>query len=191
MDTVSPQPQPQPIPETPIDLKALSQEACEIIGTMLPLLSFQATLAASIDNHTVRIRLECEDAGRIIGRKGTVIHEIQFLLNRILQRRHKAVPRIFLDVNGVREQESEVPRQEQPPAPQDKAVEELIARTQSAAEKVRRWGDPLEIGLFNAADRETIQNFFARDRELEAVSLDPQIDPVKPQRIQLRIKQKP
>lgn len=178
------------VTEPPIDLNDISREACEIVGTMLPLLSFKATLTAAIDDNTVRIRMDCEDAGRIIGRKGAVIHEIQFLLNRILQRRHKTVPRIFLDVNGARELETEPAPPESAP-PQEQVVSELISRARAVAEKVRRWGDPMEVGLFNAVDRESIQNFFARDPELEAVSLDPQADPARPQRLQLRVKQKP
>src|SRR4051812_28855969 len=85
-----------------ISLELLAEQAKEVLGTMLPLLSFEAKLTANIEPNGVRIRMECEDAGRLIGRRGATVNEIQFLLNRILQRRHKAIPRIFLDVDGFK-----------------------------------------------------------------------------------------
>ena len=88
----------------PMDLNSLAQEAQEILCSMLPLLSFEAKLTPFIENNSIRIQVECKDAGRLIGRKGSTVNEIQFLLNRILQRRYKSLSRIFLDV-GSGEQE--------------------------------------------------------------------------------------
>src|SRR4051812_32741540 len=70
-------------PEAPsITLEQLVEQAKEVLGTMLPLLSFEAKLAVTIEPNSVRIRMECEDAGRLIGRRGATVNEIQFLLNR-------------------------------------------------------------------------------------------------------------
>ncbi len=138
----------------------LAQEAEEILKSMLPLLSFEAKLITSIETNNVRIQMECEDAGRLIGRKGSTVNEIQFLLNRILQRRHKTIPRIFLDVNGSREKEKAAT-----------VNEELIARVQALADKVRRWGEPVELGAMNAEDRKIIEELFAEDQEMEVAKL--------------------
>jgi spoIIIJ-associated protein len=110
---VSPVPTPTPAagsPDAPaetaaptIDIPSLANEACTVLQEMLALLSFQAQMNPAIESGTVRIHLQSEDAGRLIGRKGSTVNEIQFLLNRILQRRHKSIPRIFLDVDGQRE----------------------------------------------------------------------------------------
>ncbi len=167
--------------DTPLDLNALSQEAKEILGSMLPLLSFEAKLTSSVENESVRIRVECENAARLIGRRGATVNEIQFLLNRILQRRHKLVPRIFLDVDG--------PKEAQAIANQI-VNEKIVEQAQALAERVRRWGEPLELGPIHAVDRKAIQEIFAKDRELEVTALDPNMDPSKPQRVQIRVKQK-
>jgi len=165
-------------PEAPLDLNAMAQESQILLGDMLRLLSFDAQLTAQVEKDIVRIRMQCEDAGRLIGRRGSTVNEIQFLLNRILQRRHKVVPRIFLDVDGPKEIQ-------QPDAEPDP---EIVTRIQAQADKVRRWGDPVEIGPIHAADRQVLVDFFAKDRELEIVSLEPDADPSKTQKLQLRLR---
>ena len=159
----------------PMDLNSLAQEAQEILCSMLPLLSFEAKLTPFIENNSIRIQVECKDAGRLIGRKGSTVNEIQFLLNRILQRRYKSLSRIFLDV-GSGEQEV--------------FDSEILTQAQSSADQVRRWGNPVEWGSLNPADRKAVQEMFAKDREIEVVNLEPNTDPAKPHRIQLQGKQK-
>src|ERR1044072_7849982 len=129
-DSSAPENQPA---EAPVDMNAIAQESQTLLADMLRLLSFDAQLTAQIEKENVRIRMQCEEAGRLIGRRGATVNEIQFLLNRILQRRHKIVPRIFLDVDGPKEA---------PPEPDP----EIVSRVQAQADKVRRWGDPVDLG---------------------------------------------
>ncbi len=165
-------------PDTsPPDLNALAQEAQEILRSILPLLSFEARLTSSTEGGGVRIKMECEDAGRLIGRRGSTVNEIQFLLNRILQRRHKTVPRILLDVDGSRESD-------------EKADEHLITRIQGVTDQVRRWGEATELGPMNAHDRKAVQDMFANDQELEVVSLEPGEDSAGAQKMRLQLKKK-
>ena len=105
---------PIPPPPTPVDPEAVKKEAEETLGTMLTMLQFQATMSSSLEKDVIRIRLKSEEAGRLIGRRGSTINEIQFLLNRILQRRHKVVPRVYLDVDSPIEP---VTQKEETPAP--------------------------------------------------------------------------
>lgn len=167
-------------PSEPMDMNALSKEAEEILNTMLPLLSFEAKLTTTLEKTTVRIRMQCEDAGRLIGRRGSTVNEIQFLLNRILQRRHKSVPRIFLDVDGPREAQPVIPETADP---------EIVAKAEEAASQVRRWGDPMELGSIDAANRKVIQDMFAKDKELEVI-VSEKGDPSGPQKVRIQIKQK-
>lgn len=167
-------------PSEPMDMTALSKEAEEILATMLPLLSFEAKLITVLEKTTVRIRMQCEDAGRLIGRRGSTVNEIQFLLNRILQRRHKSVPRIFLDVDGPREVKPEIPAEADP---------EIITKAQSAADQVRRWGDAVELGLIDAVNRKAIQDMYAKDRELEVI-VNEKGDSTAPQKVRIQLKQK-
>jgi spoIIIJ-associated protein len=167
-------------PSEPMDMNALSKEAEEILGTMLPLLSFEAKLTTTLEKSTVRIRMQCEDAGRLIGRRGSTVNEIQFLLNRILQRRHKSVPRIFLDVDGPREVKPEIPAEADP---------ETITKAQTAVDQVRRWGDPVELGSIDALNRKAIQDMYAKDKELEVI-VSEKGDLSGPQKVRIQLKQK-
>jgi len=159
------------------DLNVLAQEAQEILRSMLPLLSFEAKLTSSTEGGGVRIKMECEDAGRLIGRRGSTVNEIQFLLNRILQRRHKTVPRIFLDADGPHESN-------------EKVDEHLITRIQGVTDQVRRWGESAELGPMNAHDRKAVQDMFANDQEIEVVSLESREDSTGAQKMRLQLKKK-
>ena len=179
MDAASPSPNiPENLPLPQIDLNSISQEAQEILASMLQLLSFQAKLSSTFEKETIRIHMQCEDAGRLIGRRGSTVNEIQFLLNRILQRRHKPVPRIFLDVDGPQEVQQA----------QEKINSELLNQAKSKADQVRRWGESVELGSFKAEDCKILQDFFARDKELEVVTTSsrPSESGMQTLRIQLR-----
>lgn len=163
-------------PPAPIDMKMVAQQAEEVLGTMLRLLTFQVKLSTVADDQSIRISLECEDPGRLIGRRGMTVNQLQYLLNRVLQRKHPALPRIYLDVAGRGEKE--------------KISEEFIERISDAGNQVRRWGQPVDLGTLKPPEQKTVQDMFNQDPELEVVSVDPDAGPAKPQRMQLRIKEK-
>ncbi len=235
-----PAPVSAPAVPTPLEMEALTQECREVLAEMLRLLAFEATLAPLVDNGHIRIGIHCGDAARLIGRRGSTINEIQFLINRILQRRHKLMPRIFLDVahpeqeasaEKVTDNKSEkiverVMEKRAEPTPEkvrekraeaivekmvDKATEGEVtwrgmnARvqekvTEKTAEneadqplremgaRVRRWGESVELGPMDAAERKALQDFFARDREVEAVPASEGCDSkgMQPMRLQIR-----
>ncbi len=175
MDQATAQPEPQTAAaEIPAaDMDVIIQECQQVLGDMLRLLAFDARLSCLADSSHLRIRLECEDAGRLIGRRGSTVNEIQFLLNRILQRRHKTMPRIFLDVNAP---------------PQAQAASELSARILALADQVRRWGEPADLGPMNAFDCQAVQAVLARDRELEIVSASDRMDANGMQSMRIQLK---
>ncbi|MBI4027511.1 MAG: KH domain-containing protein [Verrucomicrobia bacterium] len=176
METDASSNQENPPLDAPPDLNALADEVRQILGSMLPLLSFEAKLDSSVENDCVRIRVECQDAGRLIGRRGSTVNEIQFLLNRILQRKHKTVPRIFLDVNGGQ--------------PQETASNEILDRVRSLAAQVRRWGEAANVAPLNAADRKAVEEMFARDHELEVVPIETRGGNPEMQKMRIQLKQK-
>jgi len=161
-----------------ISLEQLAEQAKEVLGTMLPLLTFEAKLTAQIEANIVRIRMECEDAGRLIGRRGTTVNEIQFLLNRILQRKHKSIPRIFLDVDGPLDQKTNDEK------PNDESFEQIKA----VVDQVRRWGEPKDTDPITAEDRKAIEDFYAKDRELEIFTIQSKDDARGMQRMRIQIK---
>lgn len=212
-------------PEAPMDLNLLADEARQILNEMLPLLAFDVQMTSAIEGTNVRIQMKCGDAARLIGRRGATINEIQFLVNRILQRRHKNVPRFYLDVEGGKEAaaiadaapapmsapaatntpsasqapapvpirtpapapriEPVAPAPSQPPPP-PVSVNPFMDRVKAAADKVRRWGDPVDLGPMSAEERDSAQSQLARDREVEAILVETKSGP----QIRLQVRQK-
>ncbi len=246
--SLPPQAESQTTPSSPpVDPVVFSKAAEEVLSAMLPLLSFQATMSSTIEKDMIRIRLVCEDAGRLIGRRGLIINEIQFLTNRILQSRYKMAPRVFLDVDdppgsekktekkmespprmekekpSVREERepplfrkerertesrgekgwqpvvlstpppvAPVPKAEVPEVPlvPREALHGVIAQAEAVANQVRRWGDPMELGAMNAEDRRLVEEYFRKDRELEAVVVEAKGGPADMRKIRIQVKQK-
>ncbi|MCC7517766.1 MAG: hypothetical protein IT578_01125 [Verrucomicrobiae bacterium] len=158
--------------EPPADLSAIAARTEEIASALLARLGFEARLAASVGSNEIRLRLLVEEPARLIGRRGAMINDLQFLMSRILQRLFKEMPRLYLDVVAP----------EAPPPPQ------ISERLQDFAERVRRWGDPVDLGALDATERQAAVDAFARDRELEVVpaAAAPNAAGLQPMRLQLR-----
>jgi spoIIIJ-associated protein len=82
------------------------------------------------------------DSNRLIGRHGQTLSDLQYLLNRIVFRQDEGAPRVQVDVEGYRA----------------KAREALIKKALDGAEKVRKWGDIVELEPMNAYDRRIVHN---------------------------------
>jgi len=93
------------------------------------------------------------DPSRLIGKHGQTLSQLQFLVNRILQRRNPDLPPVIIDCEHYRERQHD----------------ELLQQVAAAADQVRRWGDPVELGPFGPFDRRLIHQHLDRDPELEAI----------------------
>lgn len=166
---------PSPVPsngEPPADPRLVVARAEEVVGELLKRLGFEARISSSSEPNEIRLRLLVEEPARLIGRRGVTINDLQFLMNRILQRSFKGMPRLYLDVT----------------APEDKVAAQISEPLRELAEHVRRWGDPAELGSLNAVERQAAIDAFARDRELEVVPVTPvpNGNDLQPMRLQLR-----
>jgi spoIIIJ-associated protein len=100
--------------------------------------------------------VKTDDPGRLIGRQGATLGDLQYILNRIIHRGDDATPRIVLDVGGYRRQ----------------AREQLVKRAREGAEKVRRWGDVIELEPMNAYDRRIVHQTLKDDPDIETHSVE-------------------
>ena len=119
------------------------------------------------------LHIATAEPGRLIGKHGQTLNELQFLLNRILQRIDKATPQVIVDCERYRERQRD----------------ELLKQVLDAADRVRRWGDPVKIGPYGAFDRRIIHMHMERDMELEAVSEGEETGGRK--KMIIRVRQKP
>jgi len=133
----------------PADPKALTAEFLRLLG--FP----DLTIEEHADAEGVTLAIQGEDAARLIGRQGQTLAELQYLINRMIYQADPAAPKVSLDVANYR----------------SAAREALVARARAAAEKVRRWGDILELEPMNAYDRYIVHQALKDDPEVETHSV--------------------
>ncbi|MCE0498039.1 MAG: KH domain-containing protein [Methylacidiphilales bacterium] len=96
------------------------------------------------------LNIRARDAGRLIGRDGHTLEDLQYLLNRILNRHDESAAGVIVDVEGYRQKEKQ----------------DFIGRIRELAEQVRRTGHPLVLAPMNSFDRRLVHQAFADDPEI-------------------------
>ena len=129
----------------------------DMLLEMLRHLGFADAEVEEIDfEGQLMLDVKTDDPGRLIGRQGATLGDLQYLLNRIIHRGDDSTPRIVLDVGGYRRQ----------------AREQLVKRAREGAEKVRRWGDVIELEPMNAYDRRIVHQCLKDDPDIETHSVE-------------------
>ena len=101
------------------------------------------------------LRLDPQDVGKIIGRQGQTLSDLQYITNRLLFQQDTNAPKVMVDVGDYRAS----------------AREALVKKAQDAAEKVRRWGDVVELEPLNAFDRRIVHQAIKDDPDIEPHSV--------------------
>ena len=104
---------------------------------ILELLGFPATVEEHRMEEGILLDVMTEDSGRLIGRQGQTLADLQYITNRILFQQDPSVPKALVDIGGYRAQ----------------AREALVKKAQEAAEKVRRWADVVELNSYHVGLR--------------------------------------
>jgi spoIIIJ-associated protein len=104
----------------------------------------------------ILLDVKTEESGRLIGRQGQTLSDLQYITNRMLFQQDAAAPKVLVDVGGYRAQ----------------AREALVKKAKDAAEKVRRWGDVVELEPLSAFDRRIIHQALKDDPGVETHSVE-------------------
>jgi len=123
---------------------------------LLSHLGFEATVVEHQLKEGLMLEIQAEDCGRLIGRQGKTLSDLQYLLNRLLHKQDPEAPKVTVDAGGYRAQAREI----------------LIQKAKEAAEKVRRWGDVVEMEPMNAFDRRIVHNALKDDPTVETYSVE-------------------
>jgi spoIIIJ-associated protein len=123
---------------------------------LLNLLGFDATVDEQALDDGIFLDVKTEDSGRLIGRQGQTLSDLQYITNRMLFQQDQSAPKVMVDVGGYRAQ----------------ARDALVKKAQEAAEKVRRWGDVVELEPLSAFDRRIIHNALKDDPGVETQSVE-------------------
>ena len=128
----------------------------DTLEKMLSLLGFTATVEEHPMDDGLLLDVKTEDSGRLIGRQGQTLADLQYITNRLLFQQDQNAPKVMVDVAGYRSQ----------------ARDALVKKAQEAAEKVRRWGDVVELEPMSAFDRRIIHQALKDDPGIETQSVD-------------------
>ena len=80
--------------------KKQTDEAIRILKQMLAYLGLGVEATAIEEKDGLVLKISCEDAGRLIGRKGRTMENLQYLFNRILAYKDATFPEVTLDIDG-------------------------------------------------------------------------------------------
>ena len=89
-----------------------------------------------------------------IGRRGETLEDIQYLVNRVLQRHLKDAPRVRVDVEFYRSMRED----------------KMVARAKELGDRVRATGQSADLPPMNSYYRRLIHNVFVNDPEVMSVS---------------------
>ncbi|HEY0456153.1 MAG TPA: R3H domain-containing nucleic acid-binding protein [Verrucomicrobiae bacterium] len=134
----------------------MAAQAKEILEELLNHLGFPSTVEEHQLDDGLLLDVKTEDSGRLIGRQGQTLADIQYLVNRIVFTKDPSTPKVTVDVGAYRAQ----------------AREALVKKAQEAAEKVRRWGDVVELEPMNAFERRIVHNTLKDDPGVETHSVE-------------------
>jgi spoIIIJ-associated protein len=136
-------------PVMPAEPQATLQKILELLG-------FPATVEEHRMEDGILLDVKTDDSGRLIGRQGQTLADLQYITNRMLFQQDPSVPKVLVDVSGYRAQ----------------AREALVKKAKEAAEKVRRWGDVVELEPLSAFDRRIIHQALKDDPGIETHSVE-------------------
>ena len=133
----------------------MAAQPTETLLKLLHLLGFEAKVEEHLEDGLL-LDVIAEDSGRLIGRQGQTLADLQYILNRILFQQDLTAPKVTVDVGGYRLEAREV----------------LIKKAHEAAEKVRRWGDVVELEPMSSFDRRIIHHALKDDPDIETQSVE-------------------
>ena len=110
----------------------MSAQPKEVVEKILSTLGFPASVEEHKLDDGVLVDITTDDAGRLIGRQGQTLADLQYIANRILFQQDKTAPKITVDVGGYRTQ----------------AREALIKKAKDAADKARKASAYAALWLF-------------------------------------------
>ena len=122
----------------------------ELLDTMLGHLDFSFEIKEFESQKGLTLQVYSPERERLLGRRGELLEDIQFLLNRMLQSKDKDAPRVVVDIEHWREMKDDG----------------LVQRVKQIADGVRTSGRPYQLEPMNSYQRRIIHNAFKDDSEV-------------------------
>lgn len=145
---------PPPPPLPPEELEEQGRLAEEFLSGVLEAVGIEGEITISLGPRSVRVEINGEEMGLLIGRHGATLEALQDLARAAVQRQVAQRPRVNLDIEGYR-------------ARQRGAIER---RARDAAQRVRRSRKPYTFEPMSAFARKAIHDALARFDDIESTS---------------------
>ena len=130
------------------------QGARKILEDILEKLGFSAAIEEEVAGDGACLHISSEESNLLIGKHGDRLDDLQYLVNRILQKQQPDAPRVRVDCDRYRAHEEE----------------RLADQARTLAEKAKDTGEPMRMRPLNAYHRRIVHNALVEDDEIETVS---------------------
>jgi len=80
----------------------MSAQPKATLEQLLKLLGFEATVEEHRLDDGIFLDVKTDDSGRLIGRQGQTLSDLQYLTNRLLFQQDQTVPKVMIDVGDYR-----------------------------------------------------------------------------------------
>ncbi|WDP91136.1 MAG: Jag N-terminal domain-containing protein [Desulfobacter sp.] len=142
-------PPPVPVTQESIDL------GVESLQKMADLITDDAKVEAVTEEDRLTLQITGGNAGILIGRKGQTLDAMQFLTDKIINRKSEARVRVKVDIEGYMETRKE-------------NLEQLAFKM---AEKAKKTGRPATINQMSAQDRRIVHLALKEDSQVRTQSM--------------------
>ncbi|MBW1742387.1 MAG: protein jag [Deltaproteobacteria bacterium] len=122
------------------DIEAVAETARRTLEQVISYVVDDATVAVAKHPDSIRLKIEASNPAILIGRHGRTLDALQYLIRKIVRKKHNTKMRISFDVEGYR----------------DRRKESLTQLALRLGEKVKVSGKPATISPMNAYDRRIV-----------------------------------
>lgn len=126
----------------------------QILENMLGYLDFHVTVKPSDGPEGPTLQVLTDESEYLIGKRGEILEDVQYLVNRLLIRRVADAPRIRVDVEYFRTMREDT----------------MLADAKELADRVRATGKPEVLSPMNSYYRRLIHNAFVDDPHIATES---------------------
>ncbi|HSJ02386.1 MAG TPA: R3H domain-containing nucleic acid-binding protein [Verrucomicrobium sp.] len=130
------------------------EHARQILDTLLGYLGFVVRIEEENGPDGPTLQILTEETDALVGERGEVLDDIQYLVNRILQRRDPAAPRVRVDVEYFRTMRED----------------RMMEKVKELAIRVRATGQPAVLNPLNSYYRRLVHNLFLNDPQVMSES---------------------
>ena len=127
-------------PGTGEDVEGVAETARRTVEQIVSHIVDDATVAVAKNPDSIRVKIDAGNPAILIGRHGRTLDALQYLVRKIVRKKHNTKMRISFDIEGYR----------------DRRKESLTQLALRLGEKVKRSGKPATISPMNAYDRRIV-----------------------------------